>query len=262
MTHKTLTFATALLLSCSALGADHSIGFVETFALAEDRAEALKELIPGTEDYYFYHALYYEQQNAQDAFDKNMEQWRILHKGKTTDRMRMMLHRQRLLGFANAPNDTYDYIRKELNLSFHHRAVDDDPEHLGPTKLDPREISTATFLRRGLERGFRLDPFEDEGLRLLAKHDKVNPAGIRMILTRLQDPDYPGLVDWIAADLDFKDSKGFGSLNIHTLLTLEQLRALQAKRPTLIHERAFVEELMGRMRPPRPSQPGTRQSRV
>ena len=71
-----------------------------------------------------------------------------------------------------------------------------------------------------------------------------------MILTRLQDPDYPGLVDWIAADLDFKDSKGFGSLNIHTLLTLEQLRALQAKRPTLIHERAFVEELMGRMRPP------------
>ena len=31
------------------------IGFVEEFALARDRAEALKKLIPGTENYYYYH---------------------------------------------------------------------------------------------------------------------------------------------------------------------------------------------------------------
>ena len=41
------------VLPSSATAGD--IGFVEDFALAKDRAAALKQLIPGTEDYYFYH---------------------------------------------------------------------------------------------------------------------------------------------------------------------------------------------------------------
>ena len=40
--------------------AAQEIGFVEKFALAEDRATVLKELIAGTEDYYFFHALHYQ----------------------------------------------------------------------------------------------------------------------------------------------------------------------------------------------------------
>ena len=35
------------------------VGFAEEFALAKDRTEALKKLIPGTEDYYYYHCLHY-----------------------------------------------------------------------------------------------------------------------------------------------------------------------------------------------------------
>ncbi|HLW68290.1 MAG TPA: hypothetical protein VKS79_23435, partial [Gemmataceae bacterium] len=35
------------------------IGFIEDFALAKDREEALKKLIPGTEDYYYFHTLHY-----------------------------------------------------------------------------------------------------------------------------------------------------------------------------------------------------------
>ncbi len=41
------------LLGWVARGAD--IGFIEKFALAKDRKEALKLLIPGTADYYYYH---------------------------------------------------------------------------------------------------------------------------------------------------------------------------------------------------------------
>jgi len=33
-------------------------GYIEDFALSRDRAEALKQLITGTEDYYYYHALH------------------------------------------------------------------------------------------------------------------------------------------------------------------------------------------------------------
>ena len=37
------------------------IDFREDFALSQDRAAVLKQLIPGTEDYYYYHALHYLQ---------------------------------------------------------------------------------------------------------------------------------------------------------------------------------------------------------
>ncbi|MEM9657472.1 MAG: hypothetical protein AAF961_03840, partial [Planctomycetota bacterium] len=43
--------------------ASDAIGFVETFALADDREKALEELAPGTEEYYFYHALHYQNSN-------------------------------------------------------------------------------------------------------------------------------------------------------------------------------------------------------
>ena len=37
------------------------IGYVEDFALAKDRSNSLKQLIPGTEDFYYYHCLHYLQ---------------------------------------------------------------------------------------------------------------------------------------------------------------------------------------------------------
>ncbi len=43
------------VLSMMILGAGDEVGFVEDFALARDRATALKQLIPGTEDYYYLH---------------------------------------------------------------------------------------------------------------------------------------------------------------------------------------------------------------
>src|SRR3982751_6841438 len=46
-----------LLMMSTARGGE--VGFAEEFALAKDRTEALKKLIPGTEDYYYYHCLHF-----------------------------------------------------------------------------------------------------------------------------------------------------------------------------------------------------------
>ena len=37
------------------------IRFIEDYALAKNRAESLKQLVPGTEDYYYFHCLHYQQ---------------------------------------------------------------------------------------------------------------------------------------------------------------------------------------------------------
>ena len=45
--------------SLTVTAAAGEVGFIEDFALARDRAASLRQLIPGTEDYYYYHCLHY-----------------------------------------------------------------------------------------------------------------------------------------------------------------------------------------------------------
>src|SRR5262245_61787410 len=52
-----LALTTAVLLTPTDSRAG-DIGYAEDFALAKDRATALKQLIPGTEDYYYFHCLH------------------------------------------------------------------------------------------------------------------------------------------------------------------------------------------------------------
>ncbi len=61
------------LVSCSANAGE--VGFVEDFALAKDRAEALKKLIPGTEDYYYYHALHFLNTEQYEKVDALVKPW-------------------------------------------------------------------------------------------------------------------------------------------------------------------------------------------
>ena len=60
--------ALVLLISVSSRAGE--IDFIEDFSLAPDRAVPLKQLIPGTEDYYYYHCLHF--QNT-EQFDKAVD---------------------------------------------------------------------------------------------------------------------------------------------------------------------------------------------
>ena len=63
----------AFLLASAAVAGE--VGFVEDFALARDRSIALRQLIPGTEDYYFYHALHALQTEQYDqAVNEHVDQ--------------------------------------------------------------------------------------------------------------------------------------------------------------------------------------------
>ena len=53
----------------------NEIGYIEQFALTPDRAEALEELIPGTEDYYYYHALHAQNEGRTDEVDAILVRW-------------------------------------------------------------------------------------------------------------------------------------------------------------------------------------------
>ena len=241
----------ALLAFCAAVMAvaAQEIGYIETFSLATNREAALKELVPGTDDYFYFTALHAQNSGAREKFLDVLERWKRERRGNLNSPMRELLNRQALLDYEKEPQKSLDYLKKELALKFNHARKTGERKSDAPTKLDPAVIGTAALLQRALENEpASLERIENAGLELAAGQ-KLTPDQRRNLLSRLTRPDYPGLVDLIVQDLNHRDSRGFGHLEIHRKLTLAQMDELLTKRPALRNETMFVNAYLLKLAP-------------
>src|SRR5687767_1578170 len=108
--HRSFLFASAFLVSILSLSTAQSgeIVFLEDFALAKDRAAVLKQLIPGSEEYYYYHCLHYQNTEQYDKVDAMLPAW-IQRHGQTA-RVREIRHRQALLTYDKNPDKSLAYL--------------------------------------------------------------------------------------------------------------------------------------------------------
>src|SRR5436305_5976780 len=124
----------AVLVSVPA-GRAGEVGFAEDFALSRDRAAALRQLIPGTEDYYYFHALH---DLNTEQYEKAEELTRPWHQrfGQTA-RLTEIQTRFALLTYERNPQRSLEYLRGRLGLHFDHQkeVVGAGPDL--PTALDP-----------------------------------------------------------------------------------------------------------------------------
>ena len=79
---------------------NQTIGFDEIYVLSENREEALKQLIPGTEDYYYYHALHFQNTGEFGKVEDLLKPW--IKRYQRSARVREIQHRQALLNAATA----------------------------------------------------------------------------------------------------------------------------------------------------------------
>ncbi len=244
MTPVSFSFTMACLIFGN-LGAN-SIGYVEKFAIAEDRAEALKELIPGTRDYYYYHALHAQNLGDQQELNRILGLW-IKRHGHTS-RVQEVRNRQALLDFEQNPNGTITHLRNELGLNFNHSRFVEGQKPLHPTNIDPVAISYDTFLGQAFLQYKNLQGVSDRGLENL-KYGALNPDRLRHFLSRLQRPDVPDLPAFVVKDLRAKFSRGFGSHGIHRNLTKPQLDELLQLEPNLIDNSNFINVYLSKMAP-------------
>src|SRR6478672_11889452 len=98
------------LFSITTQGGD--IQYVESFALSKDRAETLKQLIPGTEDYYYFHCLHFLNTEQFDKIQPMTKLWYDRH-GQTA-RLTEIQTRQIFLAYVKNPKATLEYIRGKL----------------------------------------------------------------------------------------------------------------------------------------------------
>ena len=267
--------------------AAQEIGYIEEFALSTNRAEALRDLVPGTDEYFYFHALNAQNTGQRAEFQELLDRWIRERNGTTTGQARELLDRQALLDYGKTHDQTIAYLKDQLNPFFGHARKTGERRSDAPTRLDPNRIAVDTLLTRALtlDRG-SLERIEDAGLELvagqalatgpaftgedlaralssdrssfdrienlrreLADGQPLTAEQRRNLLSRLQRPDYPGLVDLIIDDLSYRDSRGFGHHEIHRRLTLAQLDELLQKKPDLRNQTAFVAAYLSKLAP-------------
>lgn len=221
------------------------IGFVERFALAKDREAVLKELVPGTEDYFYFHCLHYQNTEAYDLVDGMTKRW--VAKFGYTARATEILNRQALLTYDRDNKKSIDYLIKQLSVNLNHQR----DNFSGPTLasvLDSKLISRSTLTARALAQYSNTDGFEQRALDWLMD-TKLEMVDLRHLLQRIAVPDHPKLVELITKELKDRSSPGFGSMTIHRNLTLDQLDLLEKEIPNILNQSNFVNIYLGKIRP-------------
>src|SRR5437879_486547 len=119
MRHKAFWLIWAILAASAAMA--NEVGYVEDFALAKDRAASLKQLIPGTEDYYYYHCLHFLNTEQFEKVEEFTKPW--LQRFGQTQRLTEIQTRNALVSYHRNPERSLDYLRKHLGLRFDHQKV-------------------------------------------------------------------------------------------------------------------------------------------
>ncbi|MBL8723775.1 MAG: hypothetical protein JNK49_06995 [Planctomycetes bacterium] len=246
----TALLAAAALLAALPAQAPNSgspVGFEETWALAADRRAAVAQLLPGSDDWYYYSCR--ERLDARDfaSVDRLLPGWLGQH-GRS-ERMVEIENRRALLGFDQDPTGTLLFLRQRLGLTFdQQRQVPGAPRDL-PTKLAPELLESSSLALAALRaHPNRLDGFTDAALPGLATQPLDEPL-LRSLLERLDRPDVANLPDLVVRDLQTRNSRGFGSLPIHRELRLEQLEACLRLLPALAQQNGFVTAYLQRLAP-------------
>lgn len=227
---------TSLISGNRIVKAQQELGFAEKFALATDRREALSELIPGTNDFYYYSCLHLQNQKQLAESEAVIEQWRA--KFGQTPQINGMLTRQVLLAYDQNPERALEYLKQNLNLNFDHAPPARDHAASLNTELDSSAIAPEQLLASAIAQDPNFGQVEASGLHLLLDR-QLSPEQMRSVLGRLPRADLPKTVQLIAKELGLRDTQGFGWAAVHRLQTLEQLDTLLALRPELLENNKF-----------------------
>ena len=75
--------AFTLVSAMTAPTSAQEISFWEEFALSDNRVETLEKLVPGSEDYFYFHCLHHQNQQELDQVDSLLKRW-IKRHGRPT----------------------------------------------------------------------------------------------------------------------------------------------------------------------------------
>ncbi|MEP6864044.1 MAG: hypothetical protein ABJE66_25675, partial [Deltaproteobacteria bacterium] len=219
---------------------------LEALALSDDRGAALAQLLPGSEDHDYFRCIHAQQRGDLDEADRIIAGWPDRHGAHS--RYRTLTLRQLMYRVVREPEPAADELRDRLGVSHWHEAEVAAIDPSRPTRLAPGAFDGKALLARGVEYSSDLAQVTDEGLyELLAT--ELDHTRRHVLLDRLHHTPAKQLPALVAADLHAR-SQQFGSSRVHGELTLDQLTEVARQRRELQTDRAWIEAVVRRMRPP------------
>ena len=235
---KARFFPLLLAATVASSRAGNEIGFVEKFALAADRQAILGQLVPGSEDSYYYQALHLQSLGKVDALQAILDQW--ARRYPQSDRREVIENRRALLAYPQSAQTTLEFLRKRLDPHLAHEQALRDRKPDLPERLDASRIAPEVFQAQALAND-ELAGIDETGLEELVRAKvALRPAQVRALLAKIQRPDIPGLLELIDAALRDRESRGFGEFPIHKNLLPAQLDELARRVPALFESQPFV----------------------
>ncbi len=248
-----LLFAACLLPSFAKPLIAEPIGSMERFALAADREAMLAELIPGSEEFYFYHCLHYQNSGQLERSEAMIRDWLTLHQGRETASITAMIDRQRLLTYGDSPQRTIDHLIRRLGINLNHAPPPSIDQRRFPSQFDSDLIQIDRLVKDALRRNETLKPVGMQYLADLYRNDQTEgiKANLGEFLERVDGPYIDGLDELIAKELSKRAAgdRRFGDRKSHQFLTLAELNSLATSLPEIADDNAFVDAVLRRMRP-------------
>ena len=256
--HLILLFVLTLAAGAKTTMAE-PIGLMEKYALAADRAKMLGELIPGSEDFYFYHILHFQTTGQLEKAEATIKDWLAIHKGRETPAIRAMIDRQRLLTYRDSPDRAIEHLIRRLGVELNHAPPAVKGERRYPSELDNARFKLDRLVKDAMNQNSQLHPI---GMQHLAKlFLKNKTAGVRIslvdFLKRVNGPYLENLDQLVVKELlsRAERSRRFGDVAAHRFLTLAELQKVARQVPSIADDNAFVQAILQRMRPSADSDP-------
>ena len=226
-------------------GEAEPVGWSETFALSDDRARVLQELVPGTSDYYFFRALQLQATGDSAGLNVLLEDWR--KRFPESQRRTEIENREAVILIDRDPGVGFAQLAQRIGLDFDHDGGDPSAVAKLATALDQNLISAEAVYAHLLK---RMDgALDDISVHWLLHEGKVLTAlQRRQMLTAVDRPDLPNLLNHIVAEQKSRSHSGFGEFSIHSQLLPEQLDELARRVPELRNDPRFVAIRIGKMR--------------
>ncbi|TWU56926.1 hypothetical protein Poly51_28440 [Rubripirellula tenax] len=237
----------------SPLGHAEPIGWIERYALAEDRQSALDELIPGTDDYYFFHCLHYQTTAQFEKAEAILAEWAPPHLGQPSATVKAMIDRQRLLTYDQSPQRTIDHLVRRLGIQLNHAPPATRHERRYPSELDETVLDVRQIIRDAITRSDALKPSAINFLADRFVRDEAAGYAITLdrLLDRIQQPTIENLGQLVIKELKSRrpNDRKFGNLHAHRVLTLDELKAVAKNVAEVGNDEPMVTAILARLRP-------------
>ena len=248
-----VTALAVIAITTAGSGRAEPIGLIERYALAEDRESVLAELIPGSEDFYFYHCLHYQVTGQLERAEATLRDWENDPQARGSQLLVGMRDRQRLLTYGTSPDKTIQYLRDRLGVRFDHPAPPVRGQRRYGDALDPQQIDPDRLIDDALRGDKQLT---QAGLRRLAERFLADeaaglPVDLAWLLQQVDGPWIDRLDELVIRQLRSRrpQDRRFGDLAAHHWLTLEQLQRVAAEVPEVADDDQMVSEILLRLRP-------------